>query len=137
MFNQTAMPGHATHGTNYLVWFGQTSSSSITFTFSIAQSAFAANIVDFGYPTHSTSLTFSTNAGDNGVSAVAPKPEDNEQFFGIIGAPFTSITFTRDTQDDGIIFDEVYYRAVPESGAIALGCVAAVGIADMSRRRRK
>lgn len=136
-FNQPAAVGHATHGVNYLTWYGQTSSNSVTFAFSTTVIAFGINIVDYGYPSHATPLTFSTDTGEAGVAAMAPADSDNEQFFGIVSAPFNSITFSRTELADGVIFDEMYYDlyAVPEPGTACLAGLAAMGLAALRRRK--
>ncbi|MBA4106491.1 MAG: hypothetical protein C0485_12100 [Pirellula sp.] len=99
--------------------------------------AFGINIVDYGYPSHSTPLTFSTDTGDTGVAATAPAGSDNEQFFGVVSAPFNSVTFTRTELADGVVFDEMYYDlfAVPEPGATFLAGVATVGLVALRRRK--
>ncbi|BBO33057.1 hypothetical protein [Lacipirellula parvula] len=134
IWDQPASAGHATHGDKYLVWYGLTTSASLTFTFPAPLAAFGLNIVDYGYPTHSTPLTFSTNAGDSGVAAVAIDAIDSEQFFGLLGSPFTSITFYRGALSDGVVFDEIYFRALPEPTAVALAGMAIVGLVALRRR---
>jgi hypothetical protein len=134
IWDQPVSAGHATHGEKYLVWYGQTTSATLTFTFPTPLVAFGVNIVDYGYPAHSTPMTFSTNAGDSGVAAVAIDAIDSEQFFGVLGSPFTSITFYRGALSDGVVFDEIYFRALPEPTAVALTGIAIAGLVAQRRR---
>jgi hypothetical protein len=121
---------HPTHGQQSLVWYANVPSTSVTFTFPAAINAFGINIVDAGDPsTGPVALTFATDGGDAGIAAVGPRLPDNEQFFGIVGAPFTTITFTRPDVGDASVFDEVRFGIVPEPGALVLAMAAWWGMA--------
>lgn len=135
IWGHSASAAHATHGDKYLVWYGQTSSASLTFAFPAPLIALGVSIVDYGYPANGTPLTFSTNAGESGVAAVGIEDIDNEQFFGFKGLPFTSITFSRGSMADGIGFDEMYFRALPEPGAGTLSGIALLSLAALRRRK--
>ncbi len=134
IWDQPVSAGHATHGDKYLVWYGQTTSASLTFTFPAPLVAFGVNIVDYGYPAHSTSMTFSTKAGDSGVAAVAIDAIDSEQFFGVLSSSFTSITFYRGSLSDGVVVDEICFRDLPEPTAVALVGIAIAGLVAHRRR---
>ena len=136
-FNQPTANGHATDGVNYLVWYGLTSSDSITFAISSPVSAFGISIMDYGSPSHSSPLTFLTDTGYSGVAATAPAGDGNEQFFGIVGGFFTRVTLTRPSLADGIAFDSLYYDIayVPEPSPLSLAGVSAIALAALRRRK--
>jgi hypothetical protein len=127
---------HATDGNQYVLWFASAPSTSITFSFANAVNSFGVNLVDYGNPLNSDPLLFSTNGGDAGIAGLAPQLPNNEQFFGVFGNPFTTITFTRPTTQDAVTLDEVYFgTAVPEPASIGIGAFAFAALAVLRRRK--
>lgn len=121
---------HATDGAKYIV-ADLGPQQAITFTFAAPITEFGVTITDYGDVIAGASqLTFLTNTGVTGAAVTGPRPDANDQFFGLIDAnPFTSISFTTPFGSFGDPFsvDRVYssasqVSAVPEpTSALLLG----------------
>jgi hypothetical protein len=121
--------GDATDGVKDIVWFANNPSTSLTFQFSSPVNAFGLTIVGYGLPANTSPLTFSTSSGEVGIAALGSQPASNRQYFGVIGAPFTSITFSRTNLGDAMSLDSVHYGlAVPEPPSMVFSLIAAVAL---------
>jgi hypothetical protein len=128
---------HPTDGAKCVVWYANVPSTSFTFTFNTAINAFGVNIVGWAYHlSDPTPLSFSTNSGENGIAAFRVVAPPYEQFFGIVGSPFTAITFSRPHQNIAATVDEIYFgTAVPEPNASLLAGTMALSLAALRRRK--
>lgn len=110
VFNQSNANQHATNGNNYIVVFNGVA-RTFNFNFNTNIRAFGLMITDFGdYPPSGYDIFLQNENGENRRIAVAPLPDGNEMFFGIItNVPFYCPTIYRRNGGDGIGIDEVYY----------------------------
>lgn len=127
---------HPTHGNQFVVWYANLASTSVTFQFHQPINTLGVNIVNYGSLIDDSPLTFVTDGGDSGNAAFAPFPTGNDQFFGILGTTFTSITFARSHQNAAPIFDEIYFGNIPEPKSFVSALIAVVSCGVLPRPGR-
>lgn len=143
-------PSYATDGDQALFWLARNATpppdaTEKSFTLSnfngigSAITALGLYIIDWASAEAVGTLTFSTDTGESFVVAVSPpsRPDWNTFFFGAISdVPFTSATFTTNTDDGYHLIDEVYYsRAVPVPAPLALLLTGGLWLAAARRRQ--
>lgn len=145
-------PPHATDGDQALFWLAQNptpppNDDDKSFTLSnfdglsSSITALGMYIVDWASAGATGTLTFSNDNGESVIVAESPPslPDWSTFFFGVVSdTPFTSGTFTTNTDDGWHLIDSVYYSAaeaqVPAPATLFL---LALGVGIFGRRLMK
>jgi len=100
-------------------------------------------IIDWASAGAIGTLTFSNDNGESQIVAVSPPslPDWNTFFYGVISdIPFTSATFTTNTDDGWHLIDEVYYSAsasIPEPATLLLFGLGGLGMVGLRGRGKR
>lgn len=131
---------HATDAAQYVIHYYGTheiSMHQLDFMFEVPIYAFGVNVADWGDVANKNplggNLEFNNNTGYEHVIASAPRPSDNDLFFGIVSeTPFTRATLTHTQIGDSYSIDETYYGVPEPTTLLAL----VIGSIVIQRKRR-
>ncbi len=109
VFDRSIVGGHATDGVQWLA-YSALANEPLTLDFDEPIQALGLYITDWG-DFGTGELTFSNDAGESFVIAVAPQSNGNEIFVGLVspGISFQRVQLNNDINGELIGFDEIYY----------------------------